>query len=61
MDLIAKAIETLNNPAVPLWVKILLLAAAVAAVIIRLIKPPHWADAETPTERGSERLARPPD
>jgi hypothetical protein len=61
MEIVAKVIETLNSPEVPLGVKLLIFAVLVAAIIFWFAKPPHWRDAETPTLRSSERQARPPD
>jgi hypothetical protein len=61
MEIIETIIETLNSPAAPLWLKLLILVTIVVALILWLIKPPHWRDAETPNRLGSERHARPPD
>ena len=61
MEAIAKVIEWLNSPAIPLWLKMLILAVLVVGAVVWLVKPPHWADAEGMVTKGPERIARPPD
>jgi hypothetical protein len=60
MSLVTTIIERLSSPTTPLWLKLSLAVVLIAAVIVWLVKPPHWADFEGPDKRPNKRAARPP-